>query len=317
MKKIILDTDIGWDCDDAGALALLNAFCAKGEAELLAVTANYADKYVAGCIDAINRYFGRSVPVGVRMSRPAYHADDESASYNGYAKAICQQFPNGYKDGCKLDSVRLLRETLTAADDKSVTLVAIGNLGGIAELLESVGDDISPLSGAELIKAKLERTVIMGGRFKGTWPMIISESGTSEMEAEYNIKGDIRGAKVVCDNWPGELVFSSYEIGNYCITLRNMKYDEAAPNPVALAYKLFPWASAGRQSWDPTAALFAVRPDAGYYYLHPWGRVRVSDEGVTTWEESEKFRHSYLILCRDFGFIEKTIDSIIESELPE
>ena len=36
--KIIFDTDIGGDCDDAGALALIHRLCDKGEAELLAVT---------------------------------------------------------------------------------------------------------------------------------------------------------------------------------------------------------------------------------------------------------------------------------------
>ena len=35
--KIIFDTDIGGDCDDAGALALIHRLCDKGEAELLAV----------------------------------------------------------------------------------------------------------------------------------------------------------------------------------------------------------------------------------------------------------------------------------------
>ncbi len=72
MKKIILDTDIGFDCDDAGALALLHRLCDREEAELLAVTACYDSPYVAGCIDAINRYYKRTVPVGVftMLKRP-------------------------------------------------------------------------------------------------------------------------------------------------------------------------------------------------------------------------------------------------------
>ena len=37
-ETIIFDTDIGCDCDDAGALALLHRLCDKGEARLLAVT---------------------------------------------------------------------------------------------------------------------------------------------------------------------------------------------------------------------------------------------------------------------------------------
>lgn len=36
--KLIFDADIGGDCDDAGALALIHRLCNKNEAELLAVT---------------------------------------------------------------------------------------------------------------------------------------------------------------------------------------------------------------------------------------------------------------------------------------
>ena len=40
--KIIFDTDIGGDCDDAGALALIHRLCDKGEVELLAVTRKFS-----------------------------------------------------------------------------------------------------------------------------------------------------------------------------------------------------------------------------------------------------------------------------------
>ena len=67
--KIVFDTDIGGDCDDAGALAMLHRLCDLEEAQLVAVTASYASPFVAGCIDAVNTYFGRKVPVGVCYDR--------------------------------------------------------------------------------------------------------------------------------------------------------------------------------------------------------------------------------------------------------
>ena len=45
--KIIYDTDIGGDCDDAGTLSMLHRLCDKNEAELLAVTHCYATPYAA------------------------------------------------------------------------------------------------------------------------------------------------------------------------------------------------------------------------------------------------------------------------------
>ena len=97
-----------------------------------------------------------------------------------------------------------------------------------------------------------------------------------------------------------------------------MRYDEYNPNPIALAYKLFPWRAEGdgHESWVLTTALYAIRPVHGYYYLRPFGKVSVSDEGITTWEESDKFRHSYLIPRQDYSYIEDAIDSAIASEMP-
>lgn len=318
MKKIIFDTDIGWDCDDAGALALIHSLCNKGEAELLAVTATYYHKYAAGCIDAINRYYGRIVPVGVNYSivDTFVEADHPENTYVGYAKPICIEFPNSYKDGGAEDSIRLMRKTLANQEDNSVTIVATGTLSCLEKLIKSDADDISGLSGTELIKEKVERTVVMGGRFKATWPMPIVERSVGELAAEYNIKGDVPAAQTVCENWPGELVFSSYEIGNYCITLKNVKYDEKAPNPVAYAYKLFTGKCEGRESWDLTAAFYGIRPDYGYYNLHEFGKVSVSDDGITTWEKSDNFRQSYLIPRMDYKSVEDDIEEIIESELP-
>jgi hypothetical protein len=47
--------------------------------------------------------------------------------------------------------------------------------------------------------------------------------------------------------------------------------------------------------WDPSAALYAVRPDAGYYSLSPAGKIRVDDEGTTRFVAGEGRQH-YLIV---------------------
>lgn len=65
--KIIFDSDIGGDCDDAGALCLLHRLCDKGEAELLATTHCFDSPYLAGCMDAINTFNNRKVPVGKKI----------------------------------------------------------------------------------------------------------------------------------------------------------------------------------------------------------------------------------------------------------
>ena len=53
-RRIILDTDIGPDCDDCGALAILDRACADGKIDLLGVTHCTSDLLSVDVIAAIN-----------------------------------------------------------------------------------------------------------------------------------------------------------------------------------------------------------------------------------------------------------------------
>ena len=311
--KIIFDTDIGGDCDDAGALAMIHRLCDLGEAELLAVTACYASPYVAGCIDAINRYYGREVPVGINYDHPA-----EGGGV--YAGPLCEEFPNRYPASvygtaeAAPDTLAVLRRTLADAEDGSVVLTATGAMSSMARLVQSPADDISPLTGRELIAKKVLRTVVMGGRFFGSWPMPVMV-GDLAVRAEWNIKGDIPAAQILCDEWPNELIFSSYEIGLWCVTMKDYVVKARADDPVRRAYELHPCGRVyGRESWDHTALLYAIRPEAGYWNLHPHGRVSVDAEGVTDWRPDSTARHSYLLPREDYAVVRAVIDGLV---LPE
>ena len=197
--KIIFDTDIGGDCDDAGALALLHSLCEKGEAELLAVTGCYATPYLAGGIDAINTHYGRRVPVGILHDR--FDPRDRTEGYNGYDKSVAEHFPHSFPDWRQVpDSVRLIRQKLEEAADGEITLVATGPLTTLGRLVLSGPDEVSPLSGKELIEKKIRRTVVMGGRFFGTWPFEFGYGiNTPHVTAEWNIYADIPAAQTVTD----------------------------------------------------------------------------------------------------------------------
>ena len=257
--RILFDTDIGGDCDDAGALALAHVLCNRGEAELLAVTACYASPYVAGCIDAINTYYNRRVPVGV-LHRRSF--DTEGV----YAAALCRRFPGAYPPGIDVeDSVRVIRRTLA--------------------------------------ERKIARTIIMAGRFAATWP--------APEETECNIINDVPSAQKVCDAWPGELVFSSYEIGANIITLSEFEQAAYPENPAAYAYRIHHPHRHGRESWDLTAMLEAIRPDAGYWYKHDPGTISVDDAGITRFRTHADGKHTYLLVRRDYEDVRREIDALI------
>lgn len=311
--KIIFDTDIGGDCDDAGALAMLHRLCDMGEAELLAVTHCYSSPYVAGCIDAIDRFYGRVVPVGINYSIT-------ESGRGVYAGALCDGFPSRYPASAygtadaAPDTLTVLRRTLASADDGSVTLVVTGSLASMEKLVTSGADDISELTGKELISKKLARTVVMGGRFSETWPMTIYPDGNTSgtpVTWEWNIRASgARAAQTVCREWQGELVFASYELGAYIKTMVEFPSRAREGDPVALAYELHNHGN-GRCSWDQTAMLEAVRPGM-YWNYHEYGRITVGDDLVTRWERDEGSKHTYLIPKADHEDIRRVMDDIVD-----
>jgi len=313
--KIIFDTDIGGDCDDAGALAMLHRLCDKGEAELLAVTGCFASPWMAGCIDAINRFYGREVPVGINY-------DVLQDSRGVYAGALCDCFPNRYPaevwgtDKAAPDTLTVLRKTLAEAEDGSVTLVVTGNLGSMAKLALSGPDAISPMTGQEMISRKLARTVLMGGRFFESWPMPIYAAISAVGEPstwEWNIYGSgLETARAAFDNWCGELVLSSFEIGTYIVTMKDYPSRAAKGDPVALAYEIHNH-GAGRNSWDQTAMLEAIRPGV-YWNYHTFGRIWVDDNLVTHWKPEEGCRHTYLLPKADYEEVRQVIDDLVDGK---
>src|SRR4051812_23331186 len=64
--RLILDTDIGNDVDDALALAMIQALENRAEVRLLAVTITKDNRYAAPYVDLVNTFYGRpDIPIGV------------------------------------------------------------------------------------------------------------------------------------------------------------------------------------------------------------------------------------------------------------
>ena len=106
-QRVILDTDMGVDCDDAVALAiLLNKQIAK-ELEILCVTTSTTRSGAVSTVRAIAEYYGESVTVGA-MAKPALGCD----KLNNYSAAVMEKY--GASDGA-CEAVKLLRKTLAEA----------------------------------------------------------------------------------------------------------------------------------------------------------------------------------------------------------
>jgi inosine-uridine nucleoside N-ribohydrolase len=282
---IIFDTDLGNDVDDVLALGVLHAFQARGECRLLAVTTTKDNELVAPFIDAVDTFYGHGdIPIGVcrsgitpdagRYLRLAEQRDDGVLRY-----------PHRLMSGKQAPTaVEVLRRTLAAARDGGVAIVQVGFSTNLAALLDSPADAISPLAGPELITAKVAFISIMAGDFAG------------KGHREYNITNDIRAAKRLAEAWPTPVVWSGFEVGVAVATPhvgieRDFRY--VAHHPLAEAYVLYQPPPHDRPAWDLTSALYAVRPDRGYFTLSPTGKVTVADDGATTFAPGEG-RHQIL-----------------------
>ena len=84
IPAVIFDTDIGSDCDDARALAVLHALADAAELKILGVIfSSGKNRYGIGTCDAINTYYGRGdLPLG------QYQASDVGDPGNSYTKQI-------------------------------------------------------------------------------------------------------------------------------------------------------------------------------------------------------------------------------------
>lgn len=258
--KIIYDTDMDLDVDDAGALAMLHALADNGEAEILGVVCNAPTPYGATTIAAINRYYGHpEIPVGDLPPQDYLYDEAFNGLYRKYAletpygdynRPIFRRFDHGIRSRADVwDGVKLYRKLLADAPDASVTIAAVGLLTVLEDLLQSGPDEYSALGGKELVRRKVDKLVCMGG------------SSTSRVgKPDFNWGFDGRGdAERVNAHWPTPIVISTE--GRKVQTGQRLLTETPADNPVRVAYELFlshkPLKN--RSSWDQIAVLYAVR----------------------------------------------------------
>jgi inosine-uridine nucleoside N-ribohydrolase len=309
LPRIIFDTDLGYDADDAGALAVLHALADNGEAEILATMTVVGDPYSAGALSVINTYYGRpELPIGTYMgerwlnAHPFWFEDDRD-----FLKPLVEEYPSPIRTRDEAqEAVSLYRETLAAQPDNSVTIVTVGFLQNLADLLTSGPDEHSPLSGPELVAQKVNKLVVMGG-----------EHPENSENIEFNFRGgpenDGRATQAVVRDWPTRIVFSGAEIGNAIMTGSGLA-DTLPDNPVARAYELYPGTNAfgERQSWDLTAVLYAVRGAGELWTVGEDKHLEVFEDGSHRWlPGSVEPSRAYLVEKADPEVVKQILDELL------
>jgi purine nucleosidase len=292
---LILDTDIASDADDVGAVAVLHHFAKQGKVKILAMMVSSGNPWSVPCLQAVNAWFGRpEIPLG-RVQAGA--VQDESR----YARSIAEEF--GGNDAKASDAIQLYRRILAAQADQRVTIVSIGYLTNLAQLLQSKSDAVSPLNGEELVRRKAARLICMGGAYP---------SGQ-----EWNFHRDAAAAAYVTQHWPGPVIFAGFELGKEIMTGAALR---ALPekNPLRRSYELHN-RLAGRPSWDQIAVYYAAvtadgRPNELWTKIY--GRNAVSEDGGNHWLNERNGSHAYLVQRGTNADIAKSVEQLMLTAQP-
>ena len=297
---IIFDSDMGPDYDDAGAITLLHALADSGQAKILATIASTKYDGVACVLNVFNTYFNRpSTPIAVPKGKASTLRDPQH-----WTDTVIAKYPHSIKINDDVpDAAGLYRKILSKQPNRSVTIVTVGFLTNLSNLLLTKADAYSSLEGKELVKRKVKQLVCMAGRFP---------SGS-----EFNVNQDAAASQNVFSNWPTNILFSGFEIGwKIRVGLPLIQNNAIQDSPVKDVFRIsIPMSredSAGRMSWDETAVLVAVKGYEPYYHL-AYGRIKVAADGSNTWSTEGK-QHAHLVEAVSPEIVREYINKVIMHE---
>jgi len=279
--KIIFDTDFGPDYDDVGALAFLHAMADSGKVEILATISCNQHEQVGPSMNVVNTWFGRpDMPMGAPKSRAV-----NLGAFQHWPDTLVAKYPHWVQSTDELpDAIEVYRKILYAQPDTSVTIVTVGFLTNLANLLRSQPDSLCPLSGLDLVSKKVKKLVSMAGKFPEG--------------KEFNVYMDSTSAQYAYENWPTPVIFTGWEIGQEIRTGLRLKEMKVESSPVKDVFRIcIPLAKEdknGRMSWDETAVLIAVYGTKGFFAQVP-GAITINSYGTNGWINNAEGKDAYVV----------------------
>jgi purine nucleosidase len=259
MHKLILDTDIGTDVDDALALAVL---LGSREVDLFGITTVYGDTSLRAQIamhicDLVNRkiktYAGNSKPIS---GGEVWVSGSEGKNYQNLERFKSQEIP----------AVKYLIETVKS-NPQEIEIIAIGPLTNIATAIQESSDFI----------ANVKRVWIMGGDF-------------TQSRVEHNFKCDIEAARIVLQSRIPISILDLPSSQKTIIRIEEIEQIAKAPRIGALLYsEIMSWILPRKQNWtiphDPMVVLALLNPE--FFETSVAGVAKINMDGMSFWSGSE------------------------------
>lgn len=283
-QKIIFDTDMLTDCDDAAAMAIMHKLADLGEVDILATMVSSKYPMSAPVVEVINTYYGRpDIPVGAPKNGTGGYRSNSI-----FLDKVASEFKHQLKSNDNApDAVELYRKILASQPDTSVVLLTVGYMSNIETLLKSKPDNFSELSGYDLAKKKVKIWICMGGNFP-----------VDPASDNVNFTRDATAAVYAINNWPGKIIFAGREIGHNIFIGEKLR-STSLTNPVRRAYELHR-GNVNPDNWahhtaDPCAVMLAVRGLSNYWNLEKDGYIDLKDDCSFVWKKKKGARQGYIL----------------------
>ena len=285
---VILDTDIGSSTDDLFTMEMAYRYEDEGRCKLLGIVVDREGEDYAALADVMNTYFGHAnVPIGLErngIKTPRVFIDYRNLYKltTGKGEPMFKQTVSDYST--LPDGWKLYRQLLASQPDHSVSICSLGFVSCLTQLLASEPDDLSPLSGVELVRQKVKCLYLMAGVF------------TSSEEPEYNFLQAPEFAKKFFELWPRDVdaVFSPMEVGNeieYKPETVISDISRTDIHPIKQVYMNYN-CDTGQKMWDPMTLIQAVEGDA-MFSLSERGIVSLTSKIGTSFTPSATGNHRY------------------------
>jgi len=304
--KVIFDTDMCGDYDDAGALACLHALADAGECEILATIVHTRNSVSAAMCEIINAYYGRpDIPVGCVKGMGHEPKKFDEGRYGVTVKKYAHWVKHRNSNDAP-DAAEVYRKVLAAQPDKSVVICSVGFLTNLRKLVETDRD---------LVARKVKLWVAMACAYPNG--------------RECNSMVDHESSRIAIEGWPTPIVFSDFQYGMDCFAGRALAESKLEGNPVADVFRgNLPSREQvakdtgrhlrecngmeGHAAWDQTAVLAAVRGADSYFNVHRGTYRMVGNRGDNEWlPGAEKGPHLRITEKVNKAEVGKVIDELM------
>ena len=300
----IIGTDWWTDCDDAVAMRVLAWAHISRLIKIKGIVLNACMAQSVRSLDAFMTLEGcPGLPMGI---------DREAVDFGRtplYQKRLAYEYPVGplrENEDCP-DGAALYRQIL-AESDEGLDIIEIGYPQVLSKLLKSPGDHLSPLTGKELVKQKVNKLWLMAGN----WNYL-------EYGLENNFSRNERSREAghfLCRNWPTPITFLGGETASDILTGDTLTSEK---DPVYNALKDHGLCHKGRSSWDPLLAFLACcnnEETAGYSTVRGYADVD-AETGANRFKPCDDGSHCFVRKAWPDSCYKQIINAIVEERQAE